>query len=219
MIPTWMEPIAEGARRIRSSDLTPFQAPEGSDPRLGAVLLLFGEGALGPDILLTERSHELRSHPGQISFPGGSLDPGETAIQAALRESEEEVGLDPSGVEVVAELPELWLPPSNYSVTPVIAWWRAESPVGVVDPGEVRAVLRVPLEELLDPTNRMTVTHPSGFFSPGFLIGDDKDLILWGFTAGVLSRLFDYLGMTRPWDDSVRRSLPAYMFGENGDRP
>lgn len=216
MIPDWLAQIRDGIATIRTSDLTPFMAPEGSDPRRGAVLLLFGEGPSGPDILLTERSHDMRSHPGQISFPGGSVDPGETAVETALREAEEETGVEKAGIEVIGSLPELWLPPSNYSVSPVIAWWRDESPVGVVDPNEVNAVLREPLDELLDPANRLTVTHPSGFFSPGFKVGPGKELILWGFTAGVLSRLFDFVGLTRPWDASVRTGLPGYMFGGQG---
>ncbi|MEZ5096320.1 MAG: NUDIX domain-containing protein [Nocardioides sp.] len=74
-------------------------------------------------LLLTERAHHMRSHPGQVSFPGGSLDPGETPRAAALREAEEETGLDPTGIEVFAELPELYLPPSNFAVTPVLGWW------------------------------------------------------------------------------------------------
>ena len=80
--------------------------PEDEETRRGAVLMLFGEGADGEaDLLLTERAHHMRSHPGQVSFPGGSVDPGETAVEAALREAEEETGLDPTGVEVFAELP------------------------------------------------------------------------------------------------------------------
>jgi hypothetical protein len=78
-------------------------------------------------------------------------------------------------------------------------------------------VLRVPVAELLDPTHRITVTHPSGYASPGFLIGDDKDLILWGFTAGLISKLFDYVGLTRDWDTSNTRELPAHMLGIRQD--
>jgi len=98
----------------------------------------------------------------------------------------------------------------------VLAWWREESPVSVVDPAEVESVHRVPVEELLDATHRVTVTHPSGYRSPGFLIGDDKDLILWGFTAGIITRLFDFVGWTRPWDASVIRELPDYMLASDG---
>ncbi len=217
-IPDWLVPIRDGARTINGSDITAFLPPAGSDPRPGAVLMLFGEGPAGPDLLLTERAHTMRSHPGQVSFPGGSIDATDaSATAAALREAEEEVGLDPRGVDVLATLPELWLPPSNFAVTPVLAWWRDPAPVGVVDPAEVHAVFREPLAELLDPAHRITVTHPSGYSSPGFLIGEDKDLILWGFTAGLINKLFDYVGMTRPWDTTVTRELPGYMVGVRED--
>jgi 8-oxo-dGTP pyrophosphatase MutT (NUDIX family) len=195
-------------------ELTQFVPPEDAEVREGAVLMLFGEGPLGPDLLLTERAHDMRSHPGQVSFPGGSIDPTDPSPEAAaLREAEEETGLDPSGIDVFASLPQLWLPPSNFAVTPVLGWWRKESPVSVVDPREVHAVYRVAVEELLDPEHRITVRHPSGWLGPGFLIGPDKDLILWGFTAGIIARLFDYVGWTRPWDSKNSRPLPDHMLG------
>jgi 8-oxo-dGTP pyrophosphatase MutT (NUDIX family) len=217
-IPQWLATIRDAALTVTGADLTRFLPPADSDARPGAVLMLFGEGEHGPDLLLTERAHHMRSHPGQVSFPGGKVDEtDESPVAAALREAEEEVGLDPRGVDVLATLPELWLPPSNFAVTPVLAWWREESPVGVVDPDEVHAVLRVPVDELLDPAHRITVTHPSGYASPGFLIGDDKDLILWGFTAGLINKLFDYVGLTREWDASITRDLPDYMLGLRQD--
>lgn len=217
-IPDWLVPIRDAAGTMTGEDLTRFLPPEGAGARPGAVLMLFGEGPAGADILLTERAHTMRSHPGQVSFPGGAVDatdPSPTA--AALREAQEEVGLDLAGVDVLATLPELWLPPSNFAVTPVLAWWREPAPVGVVDPAEVHAVYRTPISELLDPDHRVTVTHPSGYSSPGFLIGDDKDLILWGFTAGVINKLFDYVGLTRPWDATRTRELPGYMLGVRED--
>ena len=217
-LPDWLEPIRQGAETITAEEISAFVPPEGSDARKGAVLMLFGEGPLGPDLLLTERAHDMRSHPGQVSFPGGSIDRTDPSpVHTALREAEEEVGVDPTGVEVFATLPELWLPPSNFAVTPVLGWWREECPVDVVDPAEVHAVLRVPIEELLDPSHRVTVVHPVGYSSPGFLIGESKDLVLWGFTAGLVNRLFDHVGLTRPWDATVTQALPDYMFGLSED--
>jgi 8-oxo-dGTP pyrophosphatase MutT (NUDIX family) len=217
-LPAWLEPVRRGAERITAGELTGFVPPADARSRAGAVLMLFGEGPAGPDLLLTERAHDMRSHPGQVSFPGGSQDPddGSPAV-TALREAEEETGLDPSGVRVFATLPELWLPPSNFAVTPVLGWWWQESPVRAVDPREVHAVYRVPIEELLDPTHRVSVRHPSGWTGPAFLIGAEKDLILWGFTAGIISRLFDFLGWTRRWDATVLRELPGHMLGNRGE--
>jgi len=218
-LPDWMLPIRDGALSITGEDITKFLPPEDADARPGAVLMLFGEGADGPDLLLTERAHDMRSHPGQVSFPGGSVDPTDASpVAAALREAQEEVGLDPAWVDVLATLPELWLPPSNFAVTPVLGWWRENGPVGIVDPAEVHAVYRTPIEELLDPANRVTVTHPNGYSSPGFLMSDgDREVLLWGFTAGLITKLFDYVGLTRPWDASVTRELPSYMLGVRQD--
>jgi len=217
-IPDWLVPIRDGARSITGEDITKFLPPEDAATRPGAVLMLFGEGEDGPDLLLTERAHDMRSHPGQVSFPGGSVDPtDESPVAAALREAQEEVGLEPAWVDVLATLPELWLPPSNFAVTPVLAWWRENSPVRVVDPAEVHAVFRTPISELLDPEHRVTVTHPMGYSSPGFLIGADKDVLLWGFTAGLINKLFDFVGLTLPWDASVTRELPGYMLGIRQD--
>ena len=211
-LPDWLEPVRRGAAGITVEELTRFVPPPGSETRHGAVLLLFGEGASGPDLLLTERAHDMRSHPGQVSFPGGSTDTeDDSPVETALREAEEETGLDPAGVEVFATLPVLWLPPSNFSITPVLAWWRRESEVAVVDPAEVHAVYRVPIADLLDPRHRVSVRHPSGWTGPGFLIGETKDLVLWGFTAGIIARLFDFLGWSRPWDAARVQELPDHM--------
>jgi 8-oxo-dGTP pyrophosphatase MutT (NUDIX family) len=212
--PKWLAQIAAGAARIQGKDLTAFLPPPGSDPRRGAVLMLMGEGPDGADVLLTERAHDMRSHPGQVSFPGGSIDPGETAVEAALREAREEVGLDPAGVDVFASLPELWLPPSNFAVTPVIGYWRDPADLVVASPAEVHAIHRVSIRELVAPEHRIQVRHPGGWVGPGFLIGDDKDVILWGFTGGILTRFLDFIGWLPPVEDPPVHDLPDYMLAE-----
>jgi 8-oxo-dGTP pyrophosphatase MutT (NUDIX family) len=206
-LPAWLEPVRAAARDLRPEQLSRFvPPPEGG--RESAVLILFGEGPGGPDLLLIQRSSTMSSHPGQPAFPGGALDPDDDGVvAAALREAVEETGLDAAGVDVFATLPALWLPPSGFVVTPVLAWWRAPSPVGVVDPGEVESVARVPLEELLDPANRCSVRHPSGFTGPGFAV---RGMLVWGFTAGLLSRLLALSGFERPWDAAVMRELEEW---------
>lgn len=212
-LPSWLRPVAEAARSITVHDLTRFRVPEGAEASRSAVLMLFGEGPDGPDLLLTERAHHMRSHPGQVSFPGGRVDAGETSVETALREAQEETGLDPAGVHVFAELPELWLPPSNFAVVPILGWWREQSPTSIGSPDEVHAVYRVPIAELLDPAHRIVVTGPSGWRSPGFLIGDDHEVILWGFTGGVVARLFEFLGWIEDLPDAPEREIPSYMLG------
>jgi len=209
--PAWLVPLVDAFAGVSAEQLSRYVPPPPSSARPSAVLMLFGEGGEGgegPDLLLTERSHHLRSHAGQLSFPGGSADPEDGGpVDTALREAREEVGLDPAGVEVIGSLPALWVPPSNFAVTTVLAWWRTQGPVGVVDPTEVASVLRVPLATLTDPARRFTVRHPSGYTGPAFEVGDG--LVLWGFTAGVVSRLFDVVGWGEPWDATRQRDLPV----------
>ncbi|MGN6754161.1 MAG: NUDIX hydrolase [Intrasporangium sp.] len=210
-------------KRLETTDpdyFSQFLPPDDDSGRESAVLMLFGPApadaaADGEHVLLIERSHTMRSHPAQIAFPGGARDPGDDdVIETALREAEEETGLDPSGVEVVTVLPSLFLPPSQFVVAPVLAWWRHPTPVGVVDTAEVHEVLDVPLQHLVDPASRYSVQHPSGFVGPAFGI---DHLVLWGFTAGLLSRTLDLAGLTRPWDPNTMRPLPErYLGGRRG---
>jgi 8-oxo-dGTP pyrophosphatase MutT (NUDIX family) len=204
-LPGWLQPVADVAQTVTGEQLSRFLPPD-EGGRQSAVLVLFGHGDDGPDLLLIQRAATVSSHAGQPAFPGGAVDDTDAdVVAAALREAQEETGLDPSGVQVVATLPALWLPPSGFVVTPVIGWWRTESPVGVVDAGEVERVVRVPVSELLDPVNRVSVSHPSGFVGPAFVV---RDLLVWGFTAGLLSRLFALCGWEIPWDPTVTRPLP-----------
>ncbi|MDI7785680.1 CoA pyrophosphatase [Streptomyces cavourensis] len=202
-LPAWLDPVAEAARSVRPHQLSRFLPPESGAGRQSAVLVLFGEGARGPELLLMERSGTLRSHAGQPSFPGGALDPedGDQAttgpLRAALREAEEETGLDPRGVQLFGVLPRLYIPVSSFVVTPVLGWWRAPSPVGVVDPAETARVFTVPVADLTDPANRAMAVHPSGHSGPAFLV---ESALVWGFTAGVIDRILHYAGWERPWD-------------------
>lgn len=210
--PAWLDPVVAALDVITADDLTAFRVPPSAAPRRSAVLMLFGEGPAGPDLLLTERSHTMRSHPGQVSFPGGSLDPGETPVQAALREAHEEAGIEPGGVRVLGRLPELYLPPSNHAVTPVVAWWADPRDVEPTSADEVHAVYRVPISELRDPAHHITVRSPrQGWRMPGFLIGPDKDVILWGFTGGIVARFLGHLGWIEQRPDAPEVDLPAYM--------
>lgn len=208
-VPGWLQGLATALPSVRGEQLSRFLPPE-TGGRHSAVLVLFGEGPAGPDVLLIERAHTLRKHAGQPAFPGGALDPedgdpaGPGPVAAALREANEEVGLDAASVDVLDTLPALFLPPSGFVVHPVVAHWRAPHPVDVVDTAEVAAVVRVPLAELVDPVSRLQVTHPSGWTGPAFEVGE---LLVWGFTAGLLDRLLELGGWAQPWDTTRRREL------------
>ncbi len=205
-LPAALEKLAAGARVIRAEEITRFLPPN-SGGRAAAVLMLFATGPDGPDVLLIERAHGLRSHAGQPAFPGGALDPEDSGpIAAALREAQEEVGLDPASVQVIAEIPALFIPVTGFVVTPVLAWWREPHHVWPVDTGEVAAVLRVPVAELADPVARQQVRHPSGWIGPAFAV---RGLLVWGFTAGLLDRLLRIGGWERPWTPGRTNELPV----------
>jgi 8-oxo-dGTP pyrophosphatase MutT (NUDIX family) len=205
-VPEWLLRLADAIRDADPETFAPLPADGVEGLREAAVLVLFGEGERGPDVLLQQRSDDLRHHAGQPAFPGGGIDPTDAGpVEAALREAVEEVGLDPSGVEVLTTLPELWLPPSGNLVTPVLAWWRVPSRVGAVDPVEVSAVARVPIADLADPANRVMVKHPMGYSSPAFKVAG---MLVWGFTAGVLDRLLRLGGWEREWDREVVVPFP-----------
>ncbi|WP_285776849.1 CoA pyrophosphatase [Microtetraspora sp. NBRC 13810] len=176
--------------------------------RHAAVLLLFGEeNAHGPDVLLIQRSSRGRMHPGQPAFPGGGIEPGDGGpIAAALREAEEETGLEPAGVRVVGTMPELYVAHSDNRVTPVLGWWHTPCAVHPAAPDEVEAVERVPVAELVDPANRLRLRHPSGYVGSAFRV---RGLLVWGFTAGVLDGVLTAGGFERPWDRDRVEDLPA----------
>jgi 8-oxo-dGTP pyrophosphatase MutT (NUDIX family) len=181
-------------------------APPASGGRRSAVLILFGSGPAGPDVLLVQRSPFLRRHAGQPAFPGGAIDPQDGSPEAAaLREAAEEALVDPAGVEVLTVLPDLYIPRSGFAVTPVLAWWREPGPVGPGDPAEVTAVRRVPMAELADPANRISVRYPSGPAGPAFRAGP---MLIWGFTAMLVDRLLDLGGWAVPWDRDRVTDLP-----------
>lgn len=206
-LPEWLRPLARLAADVRPEQLSRFLRPEDGTGRESAVLILFGEGPEGPDVLLIERSRDMSSHAGQPAFPGGAVDEEDDGhVAAAIREAVEETHLDPTGVHVFAVLPPLYLPPSGYVVTPVLAWWHRSAPVRPGDPAEVAAVDRVPVAELLDPANRVSIRHPSGFVGPAFKV---RGMLVWGFTAGLLSRMFTLAGWERPWREDLVEDLPA----------
>jgi 8-oxo-dGTP pyrophosphatase MutT (NUDIX family) len=194
-VPAWLRDLAAAAS---SMEISPLLVPPAAGGRESAVLILFGDGAGGPDLLFIQRSEGLRLHAGQPAFPGGAIDAGDGGpVGAALREAVEEVGLDPDGVDVVATLPEVFIPRTGFRVVPVLAWWRRPSAVAPVDTGEVAAVERVGVAELADPSARLMVRVPDGRTTPAFRV---RGMLIWGFTAALVDRLLALGGWEKPWD-------------------
>ena len=221
--PGWLRELAAA---LDGAPVPPVLRPPPGEGRQSAILVLFGHGAPrgagapggmpadaepgegtdDPDLLLIQRRPGLRRHGGQPAFPGGAIEADDPSpVQAALREAAEEVGLDPAGVDVIGTAPELYISRSEFRVVPVLGWWRRPVAVRPADPAEVAAVARVHVSELADPANRLMVRHPSGFSGPGFRV---SGMLVWGFTAALVSMLLTLGGWERPWDTSRIEDLP-----------
>ncbi len=165
--------------------------PSFPDARVSAVLVALFEGDDGAEVLLTRRSMQMRNHRGEISFPGGRLDPGETPTETALREAHEEVGLDPAIPSIVGELPHLNTIVSRSYIVPIVSVLDHRPPVEALT-GEVDRVMWTPLAELARPgTYRMErwgsppMDRPLHFF-------ELDDETVWGATAHMLVDLLRY---------------------------
>ncbi len=201
---------ARFARPDALSFIAGAREPQGT--RRAAVLILLSQGADGYDLVLIEKRSDLRTHAGQVAFPGGGIETVDVdPVAAALREAEEEVGVDPATVDVLGVLPAAHIPRSGFDVTSVVGWWRDPVPLAPVDVREIASVHQVPVASLLDPSHRSTWTHPRGFAGPAFELGD---LYVWGFTAYLLDGLFDLLGWTLPWDTSRLTEIPPRFLSE-----
>lgn len=232
IVPPWLRQLVDTVSGdkglVDSSGTNPVldrSAADGEVTRPASVLVLFGgpeeadfasRGGLpaDADILLTQRAATLRQHSGQVAFPGGATDPGdESPVATALRESQEETGLDPDGVQILATMPGIYVPPSRFDVVPVLGYWRTPSTVGVVDAAEAERVARVPIRSLLDPDNRFQVRHPRGYQGPAFAV---DGMLVWGFTGGILAGLLAVSGWETEWDTSDIRDLEASLAAVGG---
>ncbi|KXO94083.1 coenzyme A pyrophosphatase [Tsukamurella pulmonis] len=212
--PRWLDPLLgnlgdiAGELEHRGGAVAALQRVR--NPRRASVLILFdgdpsAAGAGPPEdatVLLTQRASAMRQHAGQVAFPGGARDPEDADdVAVALREAEEETGLDPAAVQVLAELDPIEVPVSGFRVVPVIGFAASPPDVRAVDPAETALVRRVPLAELIDPAHRFMV-RKSFYRGPAFAAGP---MLVWGFTGGLLNALISAAGWERPWNtDDVR---------------
>jgi 8-oxo-dGTP pyrophosphatase MutT (NUDIX family) len=181
-----------------SGERRPRVPPPGTVSRRAAVLvpvLLEPEEAR---LVYTLRRDHLQAHAGQISFPGGSMDPRDgSLLKTALREAEEEIDLSPSLVEVIGELEEVYIPPSNFRVSPFVGLLPPEAEL-VMAPDEVEAVFTVSLDELMSPeTFRKVLWRRDGrdYVVPVFVVEDSNTRRnIWGATAAITAALLVRLG-------------------------
>jgi 8-oxo-dGTP pyrophosphatase MutT (NUDIX family) len=159
------------------------------DPRTdAAVLICLVERPGGPFVLLTQRTTHLRDHAGQISFPGGRVEHDDASIAAtALREAKEEIGLDPSKVEVLGELAS-YDTVTGFRIHPVVGWLTPPFELRP-DPHEVAEVFELPLDFVIDPANHVRQSFRRGPLTRTYYVLPYQDRFIWGATAGILINL------------------------------
>lgn len=230
--PPWLAPLVDNVDRVPHAyrrrvppellaALTGARdaATAAGSGRDAAVLVLFsgphaghpsGEFPGDADLLLTVRANTLRHHAGQAAFPGGKADPEDAGpVATALREAQEETGIDPGRLHPLATLERMFIPPSGFHVVPVLAYSPDPGPVAVVNEAETAVVARVPLRAFVNPQNRLMVyrTEPR-FAGPAFLL---NEMLVWGFTGHVISAMLDVAGWSQAWDTQDIRELDEAM--------
>jgi 8-oxo-dGTP pyrophosphatase MutT (NUDIX family) len=157
-----------------------------------AVLICLVERAGGPGLLLTQRTAHLRDHAGQISFPGGRVEETDASIAAAaLREAQEEIGLDPAKVEILGELAS-YDTVTGFRIHPVVGWLVPPFELRL-DPSEVDEVFELPLDFVLDPINRRRQSFRRGSMTRAYYVLPWQNRFIWGATAGILVNLSSLL--------------------------
>lgn len=241
--PSWLRPLVDNVGQIPDAYLRRLppdvlamvntaraESPsrDDSDHRDAAVLVLFSGPAAGPaddglpddaDLLLTVRASTLRDHAGQAAFPGGASDSGDDGpVATALREAQEETGIDVSRLYPLVTMERTFIEPSRFHVVPVLAYSPDPGPVSVVNDTETAIVARVPVRAFVNPENRLMVYRADRgrrWAGPAFLL---NQMLVWGFTGLVISAVLDVAGWAKPWDTNDVRELDAAMtlVGDHG---
>jgi 8-oxo-dGTP pyrophosphatase MutT (NUDIX family) len=231
--PPWLKPLVDNAhhvprayrRRVPPDVLALVMAANANAAMRGgardaAVLVLFSgpldstSGGLpdDTDLLVTVRASTLRHHAGQAAFPGGVADSGDhSPVHTALREANEETGIDTSRLHPLATLERMFIPPSGFHVVPVLAYSPDPGPVAVVNESETAIVARVPVRAFINPENRIMVYRKANtrrFAAPAFLL---NEMLVWGFTGQVISAMLDVAGWAQPWNTGDIRELEDAM--------
>jgi 8-oxo-dGTP pyrophosphatase MutT (NUDIX family) len=231
--PSWLRPLVDNVgqipeayrRRLPPDVLAMVTAARAAsanrDDREAAVLVLFSGPESGSadggvpddaDLLLTVRASSLRHHAGQAAFPGGASDPGDRGpVDTALREANEETGIDVTRLHPLVTMEKTFIAPSQFHVVPVLAYSPDPGPVAVVNEAETAIVSRVPVRAFINPDNRLMVYRGdlgNRWAGPAFLL---NQMLVWGFTGQVISAVLDVAGWSKPWDTNDVRELDDAM--------
>ena len=173
------------------------QAPPQPGSRASAVLVPIFDGARGPEVVLTRRSQQLTNHKGEVSFPGGRVDAGESFVEAAIREANEEINLHPSHVRVIGEMSALSTYVSNSHIVPVVAHLKQPPALTAVN-GEVDRVFSVSLIDLVrdDTYVEEHWGSPPNQYQIHFFHLDDETV--WGVTGKMLHQLIN-IAVLKEW--------------------
>jgi 8-oxo-dGTP pyrophosphatase MutT (NUDIX family) len=192
-----LTPFDSGAAHGLMAPLTRQNARPSDLPgtaRKGSVLLLLYSHQGELHLVLTRRRDDMNSHAGQVSFPGGRQEVGETLQEAALRETYEEVGVLPTAVTILGELTTIWIPPSDFQVHPFVGWVDDQRrPSFLPAENEVAELLEVPLSHLLNPTNCKEGTIERQNYRLTVPYFDVEGHMVWGATAVMLSEFLERL--------------------------
>jgi 8-oxo-dGTP pyrophosphatase MutT (NUDIX family) len=183
---------------VETGERRPRVPPPGADSRRAAVLVPVLLEPEGGRLVYTVRKNHLAEHAGQISFPGGGVEPGDhSLLETALREAEEEIDLSSDLVEVIGELEEMYIPPSDFRVSPFVGLLPSEAEL-VMAPDEVEAIFTASLDELMSPqTFRKVPWMRDGreYEVPVFAVADSNTRRnIWGATAAITASLLVRLG-------------------------
>ncbi len=181
---------------LRKAVLTPAQTLPLEGNKASAVLLAIVDRPGGPTLVMLKKSSAMRSHAGQIGFPGGGVEAGETSEQAALREAWEEIGLPPDRVQMLGALDDDRTYVTNYHIRPLLAWIADPPPAWRADPVEVERVLELPLAEVVaaEPVSWLDFSiFGIPFRAPRFHFSDGT--VVWGASARILQR---FIARVRP---------------------
>lgn len=216
-VPEFLVPLAERARSgdgvllDRTDPRAPQMPPRGLERRSAVLVLIAGQSLEGAQLVLEERGHRLRSQPGQFALPGGGCDPEDPDdVRTALREAREETGLDPSDVDVLGAFRPIAMPWRGQRVTPVLARSDARPELGVQDPVEVERVVWAPLtgpDSLTDPACQAHGRLGDMPIGPVFEL--PGDVFVWGFTAMILEKVLEGLGLGPVAPSAPERMIPA----------
>ena len=179
------------------------------DVRQGAALVLLYPAEEPLHVVLTVRRRDLPQHGGQVSLPGGAREPGESVVDAALREANEEVGIDPAGIEVLGRLTPLHIPASGFVLHAVVAHGKERPELHPAD-GEVERILEIPLTNLLDSSRLRVERRDLGGRERDIPFFDLEGEKVWGATAMILAELLWLLGAAPdPWRGGGQRPNPV----------